>query len=133
MRKFHSIDRCVSEILEARRLLSVSVDLDPTFGHAGIAPLPISGFAVQQTLAQPDGKLLIDGSTGDFEHATPTLLRLNADGTRDQTFGGGDGQITLLRGAMRADSPAWCFSPMAGFSLRCATRASMASRDSLRT
>ena len=59
-----------------------------------------------QTIAQPDGKLLVDGYTeraGDANFdLIPTLVRLNPDGSRDKSFGGGDGKITLSRGRTSA-------------------------------
>jgi uncharacterized delta-60 repeat protein len=86
-----------AERLERRCLLSAG-QLDLTFGDHGFAPLPASGLIVQRTIAQPDGKLLVEGYTGEYEHRVPTLLRLNPNASLDKTFGGGDGKITLLRG-----------------------------------
>ena len=92
------------EALDARRLLSVG-DLDLTFGHNGLVHASLDGLIPDQIVAQPDGKFLVDGTTGIGGQGSiiPTLLRLNPDGSRDKSFGGGDGKITLARGRAQAD------------------------------
>ena len=80
-------------------------DLDTTFGNAGKQTLDLGrtgtsdiDFGGAETMsamvAQPDGKLVLVGSTpgsggGDF-----AIARLNADGTPDSTFSG-DGRQTV--------------------------------------
>src|SRR5205823_10801526 len=71
------------EALESRQLLSAT--LDTSFG-AGGKVLDGNGTGIA-TLIQPDGKILVGGSTGDF--ADFKLSRFNADGTVDGTFSGG--------------------------------------------
>src|SRR4051812_29195448 len=98
-----SLQNIPVERLERRRLLSAG-DLDPTFGHGGFGSVSLGDVTVQKMLAQPDGKILVRGYTarfnGEQDLLVPTLVRLNPDGSRDKSFGGGDGKITLLRGRM---------------------------------
>jgi uncharacterized delta-60 repeat protein len=70
------------EALEDRCLLSAGA-LDPTFGNGGkaLASPYLSG--ISAVLLQPDGKIVVGGGSGNM-----TLLRYNADGTLDTTFGG---------------------------------------------
>jgi uncharacterized delta-60 repeat protein len=88
----------VPEVLEPRRLLSAG-DLDPTFGTDGAAAADYLGnnenFGAM--LVQPDGKVLLAGSTryGNGPESDNVLARLNADGTTDTTFGGGDGVVAV--------------------------------------
>src|SRR5947209_17376975 len=79
--------------------------LDPTFGAAGKSLITfgsLSSNSVKALALQPDGKLIIGGTTnagavandsgvGDF-----ALLRLNADGSIDQTFGTGGRVVTNI-------------------------------------
>jgi uncharacterized delta-60 repeat protein len=68
--------------------------LDPTFGNGGRTPTPF-GFDVQDSVPLPDGKVVVVGGLkGGF-----AVGRLNADGTRDRSFGGGDGLVTTEFGA----------------------------------
>jgi len=65
--------------------------LDPGFGAAGLFSLRVGniGAAANAILQQADGKLVVAGAgnpDGDFDDDL-LLLRLNADGTRDLTFG----------------------------------------------
>lgn len=56
-------------------------------------PLRSAGFAA--LALQPDGRIVIGGSTtGESEPPQFVLARLNPDGSRDQTFGGGTGIVT---------------------------------------
>src|SRR5687768_1344188 len=81
------------ESLESRQMFSAG-QLDPTFGTGGRAPTPF-GFDVQDSLPLPDGKVVVVGGVkGGF-----AVGRLNADGTRDRSFGGGDGLVTTEFGA----------------------------------
>jgi uncharacterized delta-60 repeat protein len=67
-------------------------ELDPGFGQNGKATLTISGGSEARAVAvQPDGKIVVvgdakPGATYDF-----MIARLNADGSPDGSFGGGDG------------------------------------------
>jgi uncharacterized delta-60 repeat protein len=73
------------------RLLS-NGELDPGFGQNGKVTLTISGGSEARAVAvQPDGKIVVvgdgkPGATYDF-----MIARLNADGSPDGSFGGGDG------------------------------------------
>jgi uncharacterized delta-60 repeat protein len=75
--------------------------LDATFGAGGVAVAPKQSDAdfVADVAALPDGKVLDLGyswaSVGDY-----TIMRFNADGSFDATFGGGDG-------IAKADLGAW--------------------------
>lgn len=76
---------------------------DPSFDDDGMRlfdPGPtfppnhgIAGF--QSTLnIMPDGKILVGGALNDFPFS-PILVRFNSDGSIDNTWGGGDGMLTL--------------------------------------
>ncbi len=67
------------EVLERRTLLSAA--LDASFGSGGIVKGP--GQQSEHLLVQSDGKLLVADVVG--------LIRYNADGSLDTSFGGGDG------------------------------------------
>ena len=70
------------------RLLSNGV-LDPSFGSAGVAlvGLPASDCFVNDIALQSDGKIVAVGGVNDDQRARLGILRLNADGSRDATFG----------------------------------------------
>src|SRR5688572_21592539 len=84
------------EPLEGRRLLAAG-DLDPTFGRGGVVlpdPTTHRGGAAAVAL-QPDGKI-VSGGTFEPERQGPVhfaLLRYNADGSTDRSFGA-DGYVT---------------------------------------
>jgi uncharacterized delta-60 repeat protein len=67
-------------------------ELDPGFGQNGKVTLTIAGGSEARAVAvQPDGKIVVagdakPGATYDF-----MIARLNADGSPDGSFGGGDG------------------------------------------
>ena len=82
--------------------------LDQTFGDAGVLALENSPFcfinvSLARPLVQPDGKILLPVSAADisFEFSTSFLVRFNADGTRDTSFGaggsGGEGTVDFGR------------------------------------
>jgi uncharacterized delta-60 repeat protein len=87
--------------LELIRYLA-SGALDPSFGTGGVATPGISGqFKSDRVEVQPDGKILISGSRTtstadqpDWTTYTLFLARVNANGTIDTSFGGGDGLVT---------------------------------------
>ncbi len=64
-------------------------DLDPTFGQNGTAIIQIPGVSSVESgnavAVQPDGKVVIAGSADN----NLAILRLNADGTKDTSFGSG--------------------------------------------
>jgi uncharacterized delta-60 repeat protein len=74
---------------------------DTTFGHNGVATTDIPGasdnFAQGVVVTQPDGKVLVAGTSYDVT-ARVTLARYNADGTPDTSFGAG-GVVNLGFGA----------------------------------
>jgi uncharacterized delta-60 repeat protein len=68
--------------------------LDPAFGTAGVARLTVSSppFEVTQLLLGPGGKLIVVGSgtpRNRFETGQLLVVRLNADGSLDRSFGSG--------------------------------------------
>ena len=73
--------------------LNTDGTLDTTFGTDGYTLVDIGGVdQITQALAvQPDGKILISGTSKDTEtpnyNNAPTILRLNADGSLDETYG----------------------------------------------
>lgn len=74
---------------------------DTTFNFSGKR---VIGFAANDDRAtgvavQPDGKILIVGSSTDVNGGVTVLLRLNADGTNDNSFGPyGNGIVLLFDG-----------------------------------
>jgi len=70
--------------------LTPSGSLDSSFGTAGIARIATGSQSVMplQALRQPDGKLVVVGSTAGRTQ-TLVAVRLNADGSLDQAFGSG--------------------------------------------
>ncbi|MBZ9715884.1 delta-60 repeat domain-containing protein [Deinococcus multiflagellatus] len=83
--------------------------LDACFGSGGKVFTPSSGGDVAVALqVQPDGKLVVAGSTGDPRAATGLdsfLMRYNADGTLDATFGSGGKVITAAGPTNSHDFP----------------------------
>lgn len=75
------------EVLERRALLSIE-PLDTTFGSGGNAEFPYfaadSFDQAHSVVAMPDGRSIVAGNSLD---AAIELLRLNADGEPDPTFG----------------------------------------------
>lgn len=66
--------------------------LDPTFGEGGtvLTDLPSSREAALALLLQPDGKLVVSGSTRQFgSYADFLVARYTASGALDQSFGNG--------------------------------------------
>ncbi len=75
--------------------------LDTSFGGGdGIVTTNAGGYDEGHSVAiQSDGKIVVAGysnASGTYDFA---LVRYNADGTRDTTFGGGDGIVTTGLGA----------------------------------
>ena len=65
--------------------------LDPTFGNGGISTVPVFAGGMGEGIVQSDGKpVVVMSVTG-----TVQVIRFNADGGADTTFGGGDGVATL--------------------------------------
>jgi uncharacterized delta-60 repeat protein len=74
--------------------------LDPTFGTNGIVISPFSTSLVFQTKAlalQPNGRIVLCGSTGNGSSKNTAVGRLNANGTKDNTFSG-DGVVWISTG-----------------------------------
>jgi len=75
-------------------VLAVDGDLDPTFGSGGLQFVQIAAGVrdyVNAIAVQSDGKIIIGGEVGDFfgPNNGAVLVRLNEDGSLDQTFGSG--------------------------------------------
>jgi uncharacterized delta-60 repeat protein len=89
------------EPLEARRMMAAG-DLDSTFGVGGKMLSATLGFAPAAIAVQPDGKIVAAGElNNDF-----AVARVNANGTIDTSFGGGDGLVTSDFGGNRGDGAA---------------------------
>jgi len=75
--------------------------LDPTFGKGGIVlEALITGGRYQADLFTnimigPQGKILIVGRSSDSRTINIVVMRYNANGTRDASFGGGDGLVFI--------------------------------------
>jgi uncharacterized delta-60 repeat protein len=89
-----------AEPLEGRRLLSAAGDLDPTFGTGGFWSAAGLGptLSVTDVTSAPGGKTVVVAAVASGPDGGPgllTLVRLDAAGRPDPTFGGGDGVTTL--------------------------------------
>ena len=68
---------------------------DATFGQEGLALVPFAGFAqITGVGIAPDGKIVVVGTVNGASLRELGLLRLNADGSLDTTFGTG-GLVTV--------------------------------------
>jgi uncharacterized delta-60 repeat protein len=82
------VGRSLDRVAVAKYLADGS--LDESFSDDGRARFPMDGPGAGNDVAlQPDGRIVVVGSNG----SDLALLRLRADGTRDDTFGG-DGLVT---------------------------------------
>ena len=70
--------------------------LDTSFGSAGVAEAPVGSWSTPYGVAlQPDGKILAAGNAADsYGHYGWGVVRLNADGTMDDSFGHGGAVVT---------------------------------------
>ena len=88
--------------------------LDISFPLSGIPTKEYSGYGIFSLAMQPDGKII---AAGRFDYYNTTLqqsiLRLNADGSLDNSFGGGTGFDTNGHGAATVSSVA--LTPDGGF------------------
>ncbi len=89
------------EIAVARYL--TTGELDPTFGVGGrmttsVAAPGLNNFA-RDVAIQSDGKIVVVGTFSTGARNEIFVVRLNADGALDGTFGGGDGKIAKLVGS----------------------------------
>lgn len=81
--------------------LSLATDkLDSSFGYDGrvAVDLGVYGDRANAVLVQPDGKILVAGSSSTAADLDFMLLRFNADGTMDPTFNF-DGTVTTAVGS----------------------------------
>lgn len=62
---------------------------DGGFGAGGRTTIPIAGGAANSVVIQPDGKIVLAGSSGTSPNLRMTLARLNPDGSVDSSFGSG--------------------------------------------
>ena len=87
----------------ATRNISVaSVDDAPSFNAADFTVTTAPGSAADRgyaTTIQPDGKILVAGYSSNGSNLDFLLMRYNADGTLDTSFGGGDGIVTTAIGS----------------------------------
>lgn len=90
----HPPARSPVESLESR-LLFAAGDPDPSFAGAGYVTADLGGVAyVRDVTTQPDGKVIVAGmlkgpDQGTLRVGEFLLVRYNADGSRDATFGRG--------------------------------------------
>lgn len=79
---------------------------DPTFGTGGAAKVYVQNhLSIATSVAQqPDGKLLVSGTSLGLLSASTFVARLHANGSLDTSFGG-DGYVTTLPERMNALVP----------------------------
>ncbi len=81
--------------------LNSNGSLDATF-TTGTGP---TGGYVKQIILQPDGKIILVGSFTAYNGTSKSkIVRLNANGTLDNTFGGTGANNTILCGALQTDA-----------------------------
>ncbi len=89
-------------------------DLDPTFGTGGKVTTPIGSGSVEDLatalVIQPNGKLVAAGYTATGLNYDFALVRYNADGSLDGTFGAG-GKVTTPIGSLLDDARALVLQP----------------------
>ena len=83
--------------------------LDSRFGKAGRVVVAVSADNWDEATAlvqQPDQRLLLGGwtYTGNSSSADTVLVRLNADGSRDDAFGPGGIRVTTVAAGTRTDA-----------------------------
>src|SRR5687768_11913602 len=96
-RTVNRVARAVLEALEGRRLLSAG-DLDPTFSGDGRQVVDLAGSANEMANAvavDANGKIVLAGRMTVGTETDFAVVRLNANGTTDTTFGGGDGFLSI--------------------------------------
>jgi uncharacterized delta-60 repeat protein len=85
------------------KLLNANGSVDPTFAGTGTSVVDFGATdIVNAMIRQPDGKLVLVGTTGTGNPATTgdfAIARLNADGTPDTSFSG-DGKQTVDLGGL---------------------------------
>ncbi|MBC7465012.1 MAG: hypothetical protein H7256_03380 [Bdellovibrio sp.] len=85
------------QAMEITRLTTAGV-LDMTFGSAGYSRIHVglvhSAEKLNALLIQPDGKIIVVGSSGSWGTGDFAVARLNADGSFDTSFGVGGKVIT---------------------------------------
>ena len=82
-------------------VLAAPGDLDPTFGTGGIVTTPVGSPGFNPIVMQPDGKLVVVGSSGAQPTFDVAVARYNSDGSLDATFGTGGTVVTDLGGTDR--------------------------------
>ena len=87
--------------------------LDPTFGTGGIVSLKLGSEAseARAVLLQPDGKIVVAGSAKGATTYDFMVARLNADGSPDLSFGGGDGNEVFPVGTEQDRAEALALGP----------------------
>lgn len=75
-------------------LFNPNGSLDAGFGMDGVVTVDFGGDEhAGNVIIQPDGKLILGGSTGDWWSSHFTLARLTVDGKLDRSFGHGTGKV----------------------------------------
>lgn len=78
--------------------LNIDGSLDSSFGHGGKLLIDVGGINLNDhaysIVIQPDSKLLIAGTSWDGNNGNFSLVRLNADGNLDHSFGS-DGKLLV--------------------------------------
>jgi uncharacterized delta-60 repeat protein len=91
---------CVSALFLPAKGQAVQAPLDPAFGNGGrvinqfISPPYHFSSSVRDIAVQPDGKIVIVGTLG-FVQSHIIVIRYNPDGSRDASFGNGNGEASI--------------------------------------
>jgi uncharacterized delta-60 repeat protein len=84
--------------------LTKDLQPDPSFGTAGHALIDLGGSDTAQAIAvQPDGKIILAGTTSSGKTSQFAVVRLQPNGTLDSTFGkGGKAIVNVFPGSQQA-------------------------------
>src|SRR4051812_4380053 len=84
---------CLLALVLPASALADPADLDGSFASGGVTTVDFSGASYAEDAArQPDGKLLVVGGLRDGSNWDWAVTRVNADGGKDSSYGGGGTQ-----------------------------------------
>jgi uncharacterized delta-60 repeat protein len=94
-------------MLEDRNVLTAGV-LDPSFGNGGLVvtdfTVPVPGYDIGRAVVQqPDGKIVVFGTSSDSDISYVALARFNPDGSLDGSFGTGGRVLESFPGLQPQD------------------------------
>jgi uncharacterized delta-60 repeat protein len=96
MKYYYLVIHFVLALININSFAQQAGDLDPSFGSNGIVLVDFDNLddASYSVIVQPDGKIVLGGTSIDGNLRNMSLCRLNTDGTFDATFSG-DGRLII--------------------------------------